>query len=54
MTRAVIPNRREYDWRIDSHLSWQLALRCMALACGERRFETIPEMYWAESRGGIP
>ena len=43
-----------YSWELDSYRSWQLALRCMALACGSRRFETLAEMYWAEQQGQIP
>ncbi len=52
--KIAIPNRREYDWRLDSHLSWQFALRCMALACGSRRFETVAELYFVEQQGQIP
>ena len=43
-----------YDWRTDSYRSWEFYLRMMALAVGSRRFETLPEMYFAESRGLIP
>lgn len=43
-----------YDWRADALGSWQFWCRMMALAMGSRRFETLPEMYFQESRGVIP
>lgn len=43
-----------YDWQQDSRDSWALAIRYLALAYGSRRFQTIPEMYFQESRGAIP
>lgn len=43
-----------YDWRADALASWHFWCRMMALAIGARRFETLPEMYFQESRGAIP
>lgn len=43
-----------YDWQQDSRDSWALAIRYKALAIGSRHFETIPEMYYQESKGVIP
>lgn len=43
-----------YDWRDDAYASWHLALHMMALACGSVQFTTLPELYFVESRGGIP
>lgn len=43
-----------YDWRADALASWHLAIRMMALACGSMQFATLPELYWIESKGGIP
>lgn len=43
-----------FDWRADAIASFHLALRYMALACGSVQFATLPELYWVESRGGIP
>lgn len=43
-----------YDWRSDALASWHLAIRYMALAVGSASFQTITEMYFVESRGGIP
>lgn len=45
---------KAYDWRADAYGSWQFYCRMMALAIGSRRFETVWEMYFVESRGGIP
>jgi len=43
-----------YDWRVDSHLSWLFWCRMMALAIGSVRPATLFEWYWTESQGGIP
>lgn len=43
-----------YDWRSDALASWHLAIRMMALACGSVQFKTCAELYFVESRGGIP
>lgn len=43
-----------YCPRTDGIRSWEYALRMMALACGSRRFETLPELYYVEARGLIP
>ena len=43
-----------YDWQADAIGSWLFYLRMRALAIGSRRFETVTEMYFVESRGGIP
>lgn len=44
----------EYNWRADALASFHLALRYMALAVGSRQFTTCAELYFVESRGGIP
>ena len=46
--------QREYNWCDDAYQSWELCIRMMALECGSRRFETLFEMYWIESQGGVP
>lgn len=43
-----------FDWRADALASWTLAIRMMALAVGSVSFQTVTEMYFVESRGGIP
>ena len=43
-----------YDWRDDAIGSWRLWCRMMALGGGFIRPASLPEMYFAESRGVIP
>lgn len=43
-----------YSWSDDGYRSWSFAISMKALEIGSRRFETLFEMYWVESLGGIP
>ncbi len=44
----------DWCWRCDLFLSWSLAWRLMSIERGATPWKTLAEMYWLESRGGIP
>jgi len=43
-----------YCGHADAYASWRYAIHMLSLAVGSRRFETLAELYWIESQGGIP
>ena len=43
-----------YHWETDAKRCYDTALYFIALRLGSRRFRTLPEMYWLESKGLIP
>lgn len=43
-----------YSAHDDFTASYWLACRLLALRIGSARPESLPELYWVESQGGIP
>lgn len=43
-----------YSWHLDALGSWEFYMRWKSITTGPRRAETVAEMYWIESAGGIP